>query len=496
MGALTYLLLTKLKNRIKSLLKSPVKLVYAVILLGLIAITIIGGSEAREAGKEPRDIRELIAGAIGLYTMMFALAIKSGFGNGASLFSMPDVNLVFPAPIKPRNVLFFGLFQQMGNSVLLGLFLLFQYTWMHSVYAVSFAGLLMFFLGYAISIFLGQVTAMVIYSITSSSETKNKTVRYVLAGIGIAFLLYLLKYCLEHGFSLPSLVEAANTTVIRLFPVSGWLGSLLAGYFLSSPVHVITGAGLCVILLLIEIGYILFGKLDFYEDVLESTQAAYSAITAAKEGAVREAVPKNVKIGKIGLDRGWGASAFYYKHLVENRRSRVFFIDLATVVFATTCVLFSFFIRKGGIFPVFAFATYMQIFLVALGRINKELIKPYIYLVPEPPMKKLLYSLIEGFPKYIIEAFLVIIPVSFILDLDPLTTVLCILARISFALLFTSGNILTERLWGGSGSKGMAMVFYFALLLLLPIPGIALSLVLLFAFPVSFLSPNNTVFFP
>ena len=34
-------------------------------------------------------------------------------------------------------------------------------------------------------------------------------------------------------------------------------------------------------------------------------------------------------------------------------------------------------------------ATYMQMFFVAIGRLLKELTKPYIYLVPEPPMKKL-----------------------------------------------------------------------------------------------------------
>lgn len=494
MGALTYLFLTKLKNRIKTLLKSPAKLIYVVFMLGLLVASIVSSGKGRQSSGPPRDIRELIAGAVVVYTMMFLLMVRSGFREGTSLFSMPDVNLIFPAPIKPRKVLFYGLFQQMGNFVLFGFFLLFQYSWMHNTYAVSFAGLFLIILGYVLSIFLGQLTAMVIYSATSSSESGSRAAKFALYAMESAFLIYILMYCLDKGFSLPVLVQAANTPVIKLLPVSGWLGSFISGFFLSSSFHMAMGAGLCVLLLLIEVGYILLSKMDFYEDVLKSTETNYSAIIAAKEGTVRDAVPGNVRVGRIGLGKGWGASAFYYKHLVENRRSRILLFDLSTLVFAAAPILFSVFMQNHGVLPVFAFATYMQMFFVAIGRLLKELTKPYIYLVPEPPMKKLLYSLIESFPKYVAEALLVFIPVSFILDLNLLTAVLCIFARLTFALLFTSGNILAERLWGGESSKGLAIAFYFAILILLTIPGIALSLVLLFAFPTGILSPENTVF--
>ena len=34
---------------------------------------------------------------------------------------------------------------------------------------------------------------------------------------------------------------------------------------------------------------------------------------------------------------------------------------------------------------ILAMSTYMQLFSVALGRFNRELIKPYIYLIPSRP---------------------------------------------------------------------------------------------------------------
>ena len=68
---------------------------------------------------------------------MFVILVSAGFKNGASMFTLSDVNLLFPAPIRPRAVLYYGLFRQLGASLLLGLFLLFQYGWLHSLYGVG-----------------------------------------------------------------------------------------------------------------------------------------------------------------------------------------------------------------------------------------------------------------------------------------------------------------------------------------------------------------------
>ena len=121
----------------------------------------------------------------------------------------------------------------------------------------------------------------------------------------------------------------------------------------------------------------------------------------------------------------------------------------------------------------------MQLFSVALGRCNRELIKPYIYLIPEPPLKKLLYSLKEGLIADSIEAVLIFVPVAFIIGASPLDTVFCILARISFSLLFTAGNVLVERVFGTVSSKVLIFFFYFFSLLVLAIPGVVLGVVLM-----------------
>jgi hypothetical protein len=119
-----------------------------------------------------------------------------------------------------------------------------------------------------------------------------------------------------------------------------------------------------------------------------------------------------------------------------------------------------------------------MIFTVALGRFNRELLKPYIYLVPEPPFKKLIFALLESLPTELLESALVFIPLAFILDLSPLICILAVLARVTFAALFLCSSIAIERIWGGTLSKLAGMFIYLLAGLLLSAPGMVLAIVL------------------
>ena len=52
---------------------------------------------------------------------------------------------------------------------------------------------------------------------------------------------------------------------------------------------------------------------------------------------------------------------------------------------------------------------------------------------------------------------------------------LLFLCRMSFSLLFTGGNMLEDRIFGGVTNRGLTMLFYFVVLLLLAAPGLVLA---------------------
>jgi len=176
-----------------------------------------------------------------------------------------------------------------------------------------------------------------------------------------------------------------------------------------------------------------------------------------------------------------GAAAIYEKHKLEDRRSRVLILDKMSLIWVVMVILFGFFMKEEGLIPVFVMATYFQFFSVSMGRFNRELTKPYIYLMPEPPLRKMLHALRESLPAAVLEAIVMFVPLYFIMGF-PLAELVCaILARISFSLLFLAGNVVLMRIWHGRSSKMFTMLLYFGIMLLLMLPGILLVIMALAA---------------
>ena len=329
---LVYLTVTKLKNQLLAVVKSPAKLAYAILLVALFAFTAFSGS-AYDV-EEMRNPQELVAIMTLFYTMMFLMVFASGSSSSNSpMFTLSDVTLLFPAPLSSNKILVYGLVRQLGLSLVLGFFILFQYSWMHGVYGVEPVHLALIIVGYGLTLFFAQLASMASYVRTSGMERAGKTVRYCVFGAAALYGVWAVLSCREELLALagdgsyqPLLEKGAAffaTLPGLLFPVSGWAAGLIGGIFAFDWLQAALCGGLLAALFAVLLGLILTCKNNYYEDVLSTAETAQSAVTAQKEGQLNEVVPKNVKVGKTGLGKGWGASAIYHKHRVENRRSGV-----------------------------------------------------------------------------------------------------------------------------------------------------------------------------
>lgn len=477
-NAITYLLTKKLKNSIKELFKKPARLIYAIAMIALIVVTAISGKKNVDENTVFRDPKELTAGITALYILIFGLIAYNGFKNGATMFKMPDVNLLFTSPMHPRKVLFYGLFQQLGTSLLLGIFILYQYSWLHILYGINFLHLIIILLGYSLSVFVAQLTAMVIYSFTSYDDKKKRIAAIIFFGIIIAYAIGLVIFLLKDMDNvITNLVTAGNSIFLRLMPGGGWIGGILKGILLKDVSAMLLGIALTVAYIAGMTILLSYAKQDYYEDVLKTSEEQFSLASAQKEGKIMETTGK-VKVGKTGLSKGEGASAFYYKHKLEERRARRFILEPASIVFMIVSIIFAVFMRKYGIGPIFAYTTYMQMISVKMGRFSKELGKPYIYLVPETSFKKILYSIAQSFAGFLAEAVMLYVALAFILKLTPLDVVVLILARLSFSYLCTACNILIQRVFGTISSRVLIYLFYFLSVAVMAAPGAVVALLI------------------
>ena len=471
MSSLLFLVSKKFKNRFKEILHRPSELIILLFSVALIGFCIFAGNMADAEAEIYRDFGEFEAIVFALYAVVFVLVAKNGFINGASMFSMADVNLLFTGPHKPKTLLSFGLFSQLGRSLMLGVFIFYQYAWMHDTYGVTLFHIIAVVVGYAATVFLAQMLAMLIYSFTSSSDKRCKILKSVFYLIILAFAAYAVYIAATgEGELVENAVLAAHSTVMKFFPVAGFLQYGVVSVMSKNLAGILIAIGCfagCVILYYVLVSFL---DTDYYEDVLKATEVSFSAITARKEGKVQEAAPRNVKVGKTGINKGFGASVIAEKHKIENRRSKFLILDLASLVMAIMTVVFAFMLKDT--IAVFAFSVYMMIITVGTGRWSKEVLLHYIYLIPEPPFKKLLFTLREQIPSLIAQSVVAFVPLYFILYCSIPEIASMIVARVTFGWLFISVNLIMQRIFGTSGNKAMLVIVLFLLCAVAAVPAI------------------------
>lgn len=480
MKGLKYLVLTRFKNSVKDIKNHPSKLITYLFLAAALMLVFVSGNMG-EYGEAIRPTEEFRAVIIAIYFMTFMLSVLNGLSSGGTFYTMPDVNLLFLSPIPPKKILAYGILKQAGTSVMVGFALLFQYAWMKSAYGVTAVGMVGIVLGYALVMFISNLTAIVIYSFSSSDERRKSVIKWALYIICAAAVAYVaVPMFMNPDNFLTIALERVQSPVLTLLPVGGWLGGAAVGFMMGNIRSAVIGLILTALYTLLMFLFLNKTGSDYYEDVLQATEKASAAITAKKEGKIQsdDVNPKNVKVGKEGIGKGFGATVFLYKHLLENRRGQVFILDKMSLIFALMTIGFSYLIKDAGIAPVFAFSVYMMIFSVGFGRWAKELMMPYVYMIPQSSFKKLVMICAQSIVQMFVESALIFTAAGVIIGSAPAEIIACVIARTSMGILLLAVNILIERLIGSQLNKALLLFVYFIFAALLMIPGIILGVLL------------------
>jgi hypothetical protein len=323
---------------------------------------------------------------------------------------------------------------------------------------------------------------MVIYSFSNHDPQKQKLVRFILYAfcivIGIIIFLPAIAKILTGKSMIEAFVLASSAPVISLVPVAGWLQVLTASWIIGNKVMFIFAFIPVIIYLLIAVW--IFFKLhpDFFEEVLLATEMRHTAQSNAMMGKVAENTPQKIKLNKTGIHKGSGASVFFYKQILENKRSRVMLVDKNFLIYFFITLIFAFAMKKIGIVAVFTFSVYMMIFSTALSRGIKELAMHYAYLIPVKPAFKLLAIFMESILKMTVESAITFFVIGLLYKASASEIILYIFARIGFGILFLAGNILMEKVLKGSMSKVIMITLYFIILIALGLPGVLLGILL------------------
>jgi hypothetical protein len=486
MNAVLFLAGRQLKNFVRQTVRNPGKLIVYLACVGLMAWMFIDLTlHPKETGAFA-DIRILEGLFLVWLLLLGTLTITTSLKSGSAVFRMSDVNLLFVSPTSPRVILIYGLARQMGATLLGFFFMLFYCGSLTNSFHVTPADVILLIALTAFFMILIQVVAMLAYGLIGGDPRRRAAVQGGVYAFITLMLLTALAPFVKGGGNVAAACAAAGSRSLEYFPVVGWTKGFAFAIMEGDAGRAALYGALMIASLLLCILLFLKSTPDYYEDVLEKAEKTFALGQAKREkrglAAAASSGPK--KVGKTGLGRGWGANAFFYKQLCEaRRRSRFVFFSTSTVLMLVMNLgLYGVMLLIGsGKNPIpthFIMAiacgvsTYILFFLNAAGDWSRELLAPYIYLAPEPPFKKLLWASMTTLLKPVFDGIVLFGVTGLVVRASLSTVLICILLYASFGCLFTAGNVLAKRIFGGMANRGIVLVLYMPLLIAIAAPGI------------------------
>jgi hypothetical protein len=497
MKALAYLVIIQWKNRILSLKKKPAFLILygfilAMVLFSVVMLIIFGKDINKSDYADERILFLIIAG----FGLLFLYAFTTtGLSTGSSLFTMPDVGLLFVAPISSKKILMYGLLSTLGKALLGSIFIFYQIGNLKANFGYGITEIVALFLLFALMVLYCQLLSIGIYIFSNSNPGRKNIVKMILyTAIGALLLATVLLQRQEQISMIEAVFRVTSSGWFGYLPVAGWAVMFFAGVIHGSLISIIIPlllfftTGILVIMLLTA------GKADYYEDVLLSTELTFQQRRAAKEGSnIPRAGNQKIKVRdkEMGIAHGKGAMTFLYKHILEMRRkSRLIFIDSFTIfmIIGLGIAGYNFKLKAAPDavnYSALATVNYFQYFLTMMGKLRGELLKPYIYLMPEKSIKKVFAASLTSLIKPCIDGFLMFTVFAAVSNVNPLDCFFFALAYSASGAVFVGLTILYQRVLGGQPNKVIQMFLGIGLLFSVMAPSIGASIAAAFLLPES-----------
>jgi hypothetical protein len=358
-------------------------------------------------------------------------------------------------------------------------FLLFQSNSLGAAFGVDFGGVLLLLFALVMALILLFTLSLIIYSATNGRPARKTAAKVVCFAAFAPLVIYALTRLAGTGGAQDALMDAIRSPFFAFTPVAGWTSAGAVALIEGDAAGGLPFLGLDVLAIAALIAYIAFSNPDYYEDVLVATETAFEKKRDVAEGRinVEPASSAKVKVTRTGVG-GAGARALFHKHLRESFRANRFGLwGTQSALMVAGAALFAVFAKDSGSVVILQVLMWMQIFFIGMGRGLKELYSPYIYLIPEPPFPKIVWSNLEVVFKIFVESLFIFVIAGFITGEAPSLTVAAIAAYTMFALLLIGVNCVSLRFTGADISMGLLMFIYVIAVLVIIAPGVVLAVV-------------------
>lgn len=387
-----------LVNNIRAIIQSPKRLItYALYLVFMTWVIMtnmknVGNGSSQEA----LSIYEIYfkGGA-------FLLILFMGYGllkKSTMAFRMSEINLLFTAPVDSRKLLIFNVLKKIPTYLLTSIYtLVFILSIMIRMYHPSLLELLVTCIGYTMVLLILEPISFCMFVISTKikkEEFASNAVKAFFLVIVLMALVPVAMRVMDKGFSAKSVFDGLGSVYLNYIPVIGW------GRFLTTSV--IDGISSMTYLALTGM-FVMYGiflaitfKLgdDYYEDVIITSEERHQKVKEYKEGKsnLKGFQLKKKKVSKTKFKKGAGALNWKRQHMLKRTDVSAYF-SMETLICLALAIGGMIFMKDPDIEAIY-FVTglffYAKFLFSMETELDRELKKPFYYLIPDTAMRKVL----------------------------------------------------------------------------------------------------------
>ena len=488
-----------MKNHVKEIKSNPKRLI--PYLLGLLWIGSLLLSTMQRINRGPSEMQlsvgpQVIGGAFTvLVTGLFLFNIYQGTVESATFFSMGDIQFLFPAPVSPKKILLYNMIKQSLQYFFLYGIIIFALTpSILQAATIDLQYVHLLYLGYITPILMLWPVKFLVFTVGSKYKLQSG-LQLGVFGLTAAALLYMITGIIKTGPTTAGLLQVLNAPFIDYLPVIGWSKAA----FMAPISGYSTFSTAAVIMQLILLGTVILLSYqtadDYYEDVLGATEKR-ALRRRQKKGLAKKEMFSFYKKKKVTVRKaGTGPTALVWKAWVLYSRTDLHrYLSFLTIAVLAIGLVVGYFTQRAGadVMPFYITnsitAYVIFIFSVGQSRFN-EWSKPYIYLMPGSPFRKIVAVNLPEIIRMTINVLVLNTALSIWLKTNPIAVVTMVLFVISFYILnLLSGFIIRGFFPNAIDQKALFPLFMMLQVILLLLPGIAVGAVVavIFRAPLAF----------
>lgn len=476
MRALMYLTKRSLMNNLKKAVHKPstlIALIFAIVYgifivfsLGTLAVTIRMDS---------------VRGLLIILTVWSIYATLGNFMAYSSrkgiIFKPGHAHFVFTAPISPKLVLLNSAWMNYLVSTILWIVLAIGGL---TVFQVAPWKVLLFFLiGCVMELALEVAIMVFLYTNDRLPEKLMKGIRIAIKVILIGFTLLIVLYFRKNGMSVESASAFIDWEVLQMIPVIGWQIAVYRLILLGPTLLNVICSCLYAVTVILAVAAVWRMRCDggYYEEAAKFADDYAELKKRQKNGEAVFSIGSRKRKFRQIKERisAKGAKAIFYRQLLEYKKEKFFIFSKVTLIAVVIAFFLCYTLRdtaeESGVAELFLLGViaYMSIVMSGyLGKWENELKNPYLYLIPDTPMKKLWYATLMEHVKALVDGSIICIPVGIFWHVEPVYVVFCILiyAVLQADRLYTKviAQCLVGEIFGKTGQDLLRMCIQFALL--------------------------------